>query len=329
MLDNEIRTWVALSATESLSVVGLTPDQLQIKLIHAADRNVYRIDLPGWDGFLVLKIWSTDENGNPLKKTSSSVRDEYEKTRIAYQAWSSVSQESHSITEPLAVSDTKHALLLTGCTGDDFSKYLNERLLVWPFMQSGISRRFRGAGEWLAHFHAASQRIVDGAEYLDIRSAHLARMLDVIQGSASDSSIGHSVVATFDELGSAGGAVPVALIHGNYALRNLLVGEESVSAIDFEESRQECSAYDVGQFVAEILVRGFVPTLSRQFISRSVRDFLGGYTSKLELNANLLNAYVGYHLVAFYFEHVRRGDLNTVSRMRRNHIRQELVRWTR
>jgi len=329
MLDDELRNWVAQSATQFLSLDNLDANQLQFKLIHAADRNIYRIDLPESERFLVLKVWSTDENGNPLKKTNSSVRDEYEKTRIAYQTWSSVSQKSHSITEPLAVSDTKHALLLTGCTGDDFSKYLNKRLLIRILLKSGISRRFRGAGEWLGHFHSASQRIEDGAEYLNIRSAHLTRMLDVIQGSAPDSSIGHSVVATFDEFVGAGGAVPVALIHGNYALRNLLVGEESVSAIDFEESRQECSAYDVGQFVAEILVRGFVPTLSRQFISGCVRDFLDGYTSKLELDTNLLNAYVGYHLVAFYFEHVRRGTLNSVSKMRRNHIRQELVRWTR
>lgn len=327
MLDDETKNWVAQAAAQFFSHDGLDANQLQFRLIHAADRNIYRIDLPGSKRFLVLKIWGTDESGHSLKKTSSSVRDEYEKTRIAHQAWSSVGHGSHAITEPLAVSDTKQALLLTGCPGDDFSKYLNKRLLFWPFLQSGISRRFRGAGEWLGHFHAATQRMEDGVKYLEIRTTHLSRMLEVIQRNASDSSLGRPIAAAFNELVNAGGTIPIALIHGNYALRNLLVAETSVSSIDFEESRRECSAYDVGQFVAEILVRGFVPTVSRRLVGRSIRNFLDGYASKMELDAGLLNAYVGYHLVAFYFEHARRDSLNSVSKMRRNHIRRELVRW--
>jgi len=322
-----MRQWVAESSAGVSSAVCHDPDQLQFTLIHAADRSVYRIDIPGTEQFLVLKIWSTDENGVPLKQTNLSILDEFEKTQSAYRAWSKTCQESYSMGEPVAVSESRQALLLTGCPGEEFSKYLNKKLLIWPCARAAIRRRFRGAGEWLAYFHSASMRDEDGIEYLDNRRMHLIRMLDAIQNTVSDPGIGRLPVSRFDDLINPIDSLPVVLIHGNYALRNLLVNDNSVSVIDFEESRRECSAFDVGQFVAEILVRGFLPTLSRGFIDRSVRDFLDGYSVLCKLDANLLDAYVGYHLVAFYFEHVRRKSLNSIAKLRRNHIRRELVRW--
>lgn len=327
MLDQETRDWIAATASSSSSIGRIGPDDLRCTLIHAADRSVYRIDLPDPERFLVLKIWKTDSLGNQLKKTSSSIRDEFEKTQLAFQTWSAEYEDNSSITEPLAVSEERSALLLTGCPGDDFSKYLNKRLLIWPIARSAISRRFTGAGNWLGRFHAASQRIESDVDYLDIRRSHLVRMLGDLQEVATGSSLEKKVLVKFDRRVDKLGALPVALIHGNYALRNLLVSDSTVSAIDFEESRRECSLYDVGQFLAEILVRGFVPTLSRRLIEQSVSDFLAGYSERLEIDTNLLDAYVGYHLVAFYFEHASRQSLNAISRMRRDHIKRELIRW--
>ena len=327
MLDQEIKDWIAASASSSPSIGRVNPEDLRFTLIHAADRSVYRIDLPDSERFLVLKIWKTDSLGNQLKKTSSSISGEFEKTQLAFQTWSAEYEDSSSITEPLAVSEERSALLLTGCPGDDFSKYLNKRLLIWPVARSAISRRFTGAGNWLGRFHAASQHMENTVEFLDIRRSHLVRMLGDLYDVAEGSSLENKVLAKFDRRVSELDALPVALIHGNYALRNLLVTDSTVSAIDFEESRQECSLYDVGQFFAEILVRGFVPTLSRRSIDQSISDFLAGYSEKLEVDTSLLDAYVGYHLVAFYHEHARRRSLNAISRMRRDHIKRELIRW--
>ena len=218
-------------------------------------------------------------------------------------------------------------LILTGCDGEDFSKYLNRVALSWPIHRTRIMHRFRLAGKWLADFHRPSALPDLSGQPLELRRTHLVRMLKAVAAKAGGKVPGDAVLARFDSLVSDLASVPVALLHGNFALRNLLVSDQSVSAVDFEDSRRDCTYYDLGQLVAEVLVRGFFPTFTKSMIEDCRQNLIRGYAETTPIRNDVLEAFTGYHLIAFYYEHLHRGSKNSVVAYRRRHIGKEIKRW--
>lgn len=327
MLHSNLKQWVADKAAAHHGVGSFDVDALCFSLIHRSDRAIYRVDVPDIDSFLVLKVRLRDQRGVPLKHVSSNVTDEYERTLAAYDIATSVGEQAPALPHPLAVSEERDALLLTGCEGREFGKYLNGEALSWPFHRSSILGKFRFAGVWLGCFHSGSSTIESGTELIGQRTEHLNRMLSIIDDNSVHGITCAAIAAKFAALSGDRAEIPVAFLHGNFALRNLLVAESSISAIDFEDSRTDCVYFDLGQFVAEIIIRGFVPSFSTDFIGACQTHFLDGYSEQQSIERRLLNAYIGYHLIAFYCEHLRRKTRSPLVAYRRKYIGGRIQQW--
>ncbi len=305
---------------------------LETSLIYSDDRDIYRFDLPltvsadaaGKRPFLILKIRSGDDlKGGSL---SPAEKEEFERASRAWEAASAGGKDaSDGMSCPVALSTEFSAILMTGCEGQDFSHYMHREALLWPFRGRATRRRFAMAGKWLAAFHQGTVRQEAAPELVQNRIEHLERMLSYISQSPSNT-IPAAAISERISSSLSSSTLPVALIHGNFALRNLLVDDSGIRAIDFEDSREDCPAYDIGQFVAEILVRGFLPSLPRRTVLQWQSSFMNAYELTASLDAKLADAYTGYHLLAFYYEHARRRG-GRLSKYRQAHIKKELLAW--
>ena len=288
-------------------------DELKLKFnkIYEKDRDIYKIENNINDNCEILKV-----RGEKAVKNedfdSDATEDEYLRLRDAYEIVKDF-PVGYSMSKPLDIFKEHKALLISGCRGKNLKGYYLRILPVLPIYYFGLNKRIERCGIWLAHFHKRSKKVGKYEKYIKNREKHLRRMVDGIKNSGfviesmKYKQIFYKIKETRKES-------CIGLIHGNYTYRNIMVSDNEINLIDFEDSRYECIYYDVGQFVSEIISMAiylnFLPEfIVRYFIKKIKEIFIRSYESINELDYDEVASYCAYHLIHHIYEYSSRSNL--------------------
>jgi aminoglycoside phosphotransferase (APT) family kinase protein len=189
------------------------------------------------------------------------------------------------------------------------------RQLMRGYTRLNVRRRptlldpvFSHAGAWLRSYHGLQ------LARAPVRHTRREQVVDFIQSVGSylemrtgwRSVVNEAIaVATRAATRSLPPALPAAVHHGDFAMRNILVGERaSVAVIDVASIWRTCPLEDVGYFLVDLRTPRIQMLLQQLAFAGSMLDdwhdaFLGGYSSTADGVAGLpKRALVLYQLIA-------------------------------
>jgi len=242
-----------------------------------------------------------------IYKTIGTSRKSTDEFSIEYDLMTEIfgmTKGKFSMPFPLLLLDD--GFLMTACEGEPLKdKYFNSVLRINE--RKKIFKAFKQSAEWLSGFHSCTLKSSDYHEVLENRRQHLVRMIDsinAIECSDSVSNFMEEILLFFDKV-NAKDKVGLCQLHGNFALRNILYNDKSVSLIDFEDSKFDCMYYDLGMFIAEVMNKS-IYIINKKYNKCLIDTFLNEYTRLIDLDDDMLNSYILYHLVCAYYDVVNR-----------------------
>ncbi len=278
---------------------AVTLNDVNIQCIYSDDREVYRLSTP---------------RKNYIYKTAGTASKNPDEFKIEFNLIKSIWDESGgrlNIPEPFFLNESD-GFLMSECRGVELKKiYFESVFKFWK--RSMLSLHIKNSAKWLAHYHQLTASIMDYNHYLDVRRSNLHRMIDVIREKSNYKNaldLVDKIEALF-EIKSSASEVLVGRLHGNFALRNIIADTESVSLIDFEDSRIDCVYYDVAMFVVELLNKNLF-IINRAFNFKLIKVFLDQYGKEVSTNSNILHSYLLYHSLWSYYELVNRKKPKSV-----------------
>jgi len=285
-----------------------SPIAFRVKLIYADDRKIYRITLKQSQRFYILKL----RGDNATKQSDRDINDLAKEYELLNNAWNYAQDFPANLTmsRPVALWPEDKAILLSGCAGKNLNAWFNRGIFRWLFSTKPLEMTLSQCGLWLGNFHQRSCQIADSGSYLVHRAQHLDRMLaflDALPHPPLTPQQTKAIKSTFDQLSAQQTEEMVGMVHGNFAYRNILQTPEQIGLVDFEDARADLSAYDLGQFIAEILFKSQIPWL-RPSTKKLVDAFKVTYQKSCLFHESTVQAYTGYHLVVNLYEHCARGN---------------------
>jgi len=308
MLDSNLKLEIYNKLTEH---EGVTVDgsNCTFRKLYEEDRVVYSIFVESRLAFYVLKLRGENvtksEDQNP-----NAAREEYGKLDKAYN----IVREMHSglhMSAPVALFEKEKAILLGGCKGKNFNSYYMNHILIWHFFRKEMLQRYYLCGIWLSNYHKGSLGISSDKKYTDNRIDQLTRMSERLSQMNSPWIQKLDIPELKEHIESVlsgRSEIPIALLHGNYAYRNILIEGNQISLIDFEDSREDCLYYDMAMFISETLFKGMYFVLRPGIDREQVKYFTEAYETNINVDRDLLDAYVAYHMLAFLYQYLGRGQ---------------------
>ena len=268
-------------------------DEPSIHCIYSDDREIYRI---------------TIGNKSFIYKTAGSSKKSFDEFEIEYfilkNIWSSVSVKPN-MPEPLLLLKGR-GFLMTECSGE-VMKELYYRSIS-PFnSKAKLKTAIEMSAIWLSDFHCVETKDDDYHAYYINRLTHLKRMIEVIESFNVNVSLTEKfaeITKMFIDTESSKAGF-ICRLHGNFSLRNILAGTDSVSLIDFEDSKIDTIYYDLGMFISELLNKS-IYIFNMPLNKRLIKIFIKEYSKSKLIDNQLLRVYVLYHLVWSYYEVVQR-----------------------
>lgn len=295
MMKNNIDNKILKKAIEYIVAnESVEPNNINVQCIYSDDREVYRL--------------STSQNSYIYKTTGSSSKnpDEF---KIEFELIKTIWDESGgnlNIPEPFFLNGSD-GFLMSECRGVELKKlYFESVLKFWK--RKSLLLHISNSAKWLVHYHKISSSVKNYAQYLDVRRDNLHRMIGVVRSKcAHKDTLGviDKIEALF-EIKSSSNEVLIGRLHGNFALRNIIADTQSVSLIDFEDSRVDCVYYDVAMFVVELLNKNLFQ-VNQKFNSNLIDVFLKQYMEGNSINTEILHSYLLYHSVWPFYELVNRS----------------------
>lgn len=276
--------------------------KLNFRLIYNDDRQIYRADLPNSSDFYVVKVRGVQAVKESDHDTAD-LRQEYQQLTDAWQNASQM-QQGYSMSRPLAIWEEEKAILLTGCAGDNLNDVFNQKVLSWTFDITRLQHAISGCGKWLGNYHEYSCQNGCFQDSIDNRTSHFQRMLTFLKNKNSGAlhvDALNEIEARFLSLVNDASSGRIGLVHGNFAYRNVLFSPTQINLVDFEDAHIEHAAYDIGQFMAEILFKSQFPWL-RHRTQGLLSAFRKGYQENTAIEEPILKAYTGYHLLVHLYE---------------------------
>ncbi len=283
---------------------------LQYKIIYDDDRRIYKIKVAESSEFFVLKIRGI----KVVKQQDHDLDDLQKEYQLLENAWASAKSmpSNFGMSKPIKLWLEEKAMLLSGCKGVNFNDWFNQHIIKWSLRPFELQNAIKNVGEWLGSYHQNAATTVSLDQKFDNRTSHLKRMLGYLTTNSrhrlSEDKI-NQIEAQFEQLVKQSSTGSVAQVHGNFAYRNILYSSDQINLVDFEDAHQEHVAFDIGQFLAEIMFKSQFPWL-RHLTNRLTSSFLTGYQQQFEQQKNLTEAYLGYHLVVHLYEHCSRKKPN-------------------
>ena len=286
---------------------GVVPDRLgplDVRLLHDADRQVYRLQPAASPIAFVLK---TRSRGRALKEgdlDEHATDAEYDRLS---EAWSAATRAEGTVTMPVPVASfpEHRAMLTTWCEGTELRRVYYAEAWKWPLSRRRLNGLFASCGDWLGRFHNATRRRKNAAWAAERRMYHVNRMIRQLADHPQNR-LRENRLAELAESIRAGLLVSpdldVALLHGNYTLRNVLVGANGAAAVDFEDTRTDAAALDAGQLVADIALSAYRPFIREGTRRELAASFLRAYGRHMTLEPERLQACALYHLLSAYYE---------------------------
>lgn len=282
--------------------------KLKYKIIYDDDRRIYKIKVEEELAFFILKIRGI----NSVKAQDLDQSDLEKEYKLLSNAWQSVKNmpTKFSMSKPILLLPKYSAILMSGCPGSNLNSLFNQNLFKWTFKIQNLQQMIRNSGCWLGHYHKLSSEMSDLTASLTNRQKNLIRMinfLDTNQLNPLDQTTLSKIRLSFEQLLNSETKGYSGQVHGNFAYRNILCDEGGANLVDFEDAHQEHVAYDIGQFIAEIMFKSQFPWIRYQ-TEKLVGSFLDGYRSHFSVNESVSSAYVTYHLITNLYEHCGRKN---------------------
>jgi len=294
-MKNNIDKKILSKAIEYISTnENIEANDIIIQCIYSDDREVYRLATP---------------QNNYIYKTTGSASKSLDEFKIEFDLIKTIWDESGgnlNIPEPFFLNGSD-GFLMSECRGIELKKLYFESIFKF-WKRKDILLHINNSAKWLANFHQISSSIQDYNQYLGVRRNNLQRMASVIRSKCKHK----NALEVFDkieplfELKSSLSKVPIGRLHGNFALRNIIADTQSVSLIDFEDSRIDCIFYDVAMFVVELLNKNLFQ-VNKKFNSDLIDVFLKQYNEEVSIDAEILHSYLLYHSVWSFYEIVNRS----------------------
>jgi len=330
-LEQELVVEIEKSIQQELSLRNRP--QLSFEIIYDDDRRIYKITLRDLAVFFILKVRGL-KVVKQLDLDSNDLQKEYDLLQGAWQYAQSM-ENGYSMSKPISLWLEHKAMLMSGCSGENFNDIFNKNLFKWSYNADQLNETIYRCGIWLGSYHKLSSTTKSLIGEFDNRQTNLDRMLQFLKNNQK-----HSVTLErlqlisrqFKHLTSQEPEGPVCQVHGNFAYRNILCNLQQVNLVDFEDAHHEYVAFDIGQFIAEIMLKSQFPWLRHRY-KRLVESFVEGYEKNLQLQQPIVDAYIGYHLVTHLYEHCSRrkssGLAAVLLRYRISYLSKILVRFSK
>lgn len=284
--------------------------------VYDADRSIFLLRAENCSTSFALKV-RTAQGVKEGDLADSATESEFRKIEAAFAILRTTSVAA-DMPVPVALFAEHRALLTTWCDGTELRHLFYSGAWRWPIGDEDMRAHFRRCGTWLGAFHDGSRTDADASETSRIRLCHVDRMLAQLSDNSgnklSDSALDNIRSAIHDSL-FARDRVDVGLLHGNFTLRNILCVSGRAIPVDFEDSRQDAIAMDVGQFVADIALSSYRPAIGATARKEVVKAFLDGYRERLPTSRERLTGTFLYHVLATYYEIVGRKESGLVGRL--------------
>lgn len=267
-------------------------EKITFTCIYKDDRDIYRVSC---------------NNINYIYKTIGSSRKSLDEFEIEFNLmkliWES-SKGNVAMPQPLLLIEN-NGFLMTECSGITLKDEYYSSLFKLH-KRSNVKNTMDLLGKWLGSFHLTT---LNEAEYFDCytnRRNNLIRMVESVALVSNDnvSSVMDEVVSYFDKVNAVDN-IEFCQLHGNFALRNIIVDNNHVSLIDFEDSKKDCIYYDIGMFIAELMNKSIL-LFNTFYNNQLVQLFTLSYAAEIKFNKKILDSYILYHLVSSYYEVVNR-----------------------
>jgi len=332
-LSNTFVDEISVAIKQDLSLV--TPPTLDFKVIYDDDRRIYKIKVQECEKFYVLKIRGI----RVVKQQDHDIADLQKEYDLLNNAWVSAQQlaENYSMSKPIKLWLEQKAMLLSGCEGENLNDYFNQNIFKWSYANSDLKTRIFNCGYWLGNYHLLATKKETMDEVVEIRQSHLQRMLKVLERKNNhklNNKDIESIPNCFSQLASHVDEKTgsVGQIHGNFAYRNVLSNDSITNLVDFEDARIDYVGYDIGQFIAEIILKSQFPWI-RRLANPLITEFKLGYENHLKIQQSLIEAYIGYHLLVHLYEHCSRRQptfpKSLIHQYRINYLSQQIKNWVK
>jgi len=267
-------------------------DSINYECIYKDDREIYRVSC---------------NHLNYVYKTIGSNRKSVDEFEIEFKLMTDIwdlSEGKISMPQPLFLIENR-GFLMTECLGLTFKEIYYSSLLNFS-QRKKVKNKIEMVGKWLGSFHSLTLNKISYIDLYSNRRKNLIRMIDSINSKADITviSIMKKVVDSIDNVNTAD-EIEVAQLHGNFALRNMIVDSHHVSLIDFEDSKKDCIYYDLGMFVAELMNKSIL-LFNTVYNNHLIKAFIQSYSSHVRIDKNILNSYILYHLISSYYDVVNR-----------------------
>lgn len=270
--------------------------QVQVQLIRADRRrasSLYRFDLNSPQFTRPVLVKKPPVGGEPVRvrrQTDPEIkfRSEYEALVAIHSHFERLNDPRLAAIRPLDFIADQLAIVMERIPHPSLRQLLLKASRLQPqSSRAQLNRAFRNAGIWLRHFHGLTRH-----QHVEIRPAqrdefieainHLAHALAKALGDKRFfCALAQKVGA--DALAALPPSLPVGMQHGDFALRNLLIGPESrVTGIDTQARKPSPVYEDISYFLIS-LTTTWPQILSQGLVFDSLQlghyenEFLSGY----------------------------------------------------
>ncbi len=298
-------------AQESIAQFLATPiDRLgafRALKVYDADRSIFLLRAENCSTAFALKV-RKEQCVKEGDLSDSATESEFRKIEAAFAIIRNTSVAA-DMPVPVALFAEHRAMLTSWCPGTELRRLFYRRAWTWRMRSADLCAHFGRCGTWLAAFHNGSCRNSDAAETSRVRLRHVDRMVAQIADNPGNRLGDHELervrsVISDSLLGC--NRVDVGLLHGNFTLRNILCTPGRAIPVDFEDSRPDATSMDVGQFIADIALAAYRPTIGESALKGSAAAFLSAYRERLPISQERLSGSFLYHVLATYYEVINR-----------------------
>jgi aminoglycoside phosphotransferase (APT) family kinase protein len=253
--------------------LGLIADDFELLVLRSnAIKATLVCSISGADG----PKWIMKSSLSPKSWTKFAV--EHAAHQKAFEAFSAAPNDLNVPQILWANADTQ--IILT-----DFVKgYTAHDSLLLAESDADRELILQEAGRWIGYFHQTS----DGTQAFDTLQAQqrLSKQLEEIRthqvpiaGRAAFLEYGALALARLQS--THGQTVPYAVSHGDFGLRNLMLGPDGVAGIDLNAAAWRPVAYDVSRFLIQYGSTFFPAGAQIDWFQNDAQRFLSGYGADL------------------------------------------------
>ncbi len=243
--------------------------------------HVIRCVLRGTDGEkkVYVKIYKPFRYGK-RKDYSEKIVREFNTTLFWYQKFKDI--DGVGTIKPLYISPADYTIITEETPGKRFVDMLPRlKYISTPGTRRHMRTVLFNIGRWLQVFQKIGeikdQRFNPGDLIADV-DLRLRRLVDY-KRLYFDNDDRHRILSILHKMarGIEQDELRVCLLHQDFSLSNILINQEQVIVLDFDDIQEGSIYFDVSRFFHQLEMLTFQPAFHKRLIKKLQRSFLEGY----------------------------------------------------